>query len=52
MTSLKLFTQWGLNIIELMPEAKEKVKFVIVVINYFTKWTELEPLSIITELKI
>lgn len=52
MTSKKLFTQWGLNIIGLMAEANEKVKFVIVVINYFTKWTESEPLSTISELKI
>ena len=37
-----LFTQWGLNIIGPLPQGKRQVKFLIVVIDYFTKWVETE----------
>ena len=34
------------------PLRKKQLKFLIVVINYFTKWVEVEPVTMITEAKI
>ena len=36
------FAQWGLDIIGPLPQGKRQVKFLIVVIDYFTKWVETE----------
>ncbi|KAB2626690.1 hypothetical protein D8674_020308 [Pyrus ussuriensis x Pyrus communis] len=52
MISPWLFAQWGLDLIGPMPAGKGKVCYAIVVVNYFTKWAEVEPLAIITEAKI
>ncbi|KAM1419884.1 hypothetical protein ACFXTO_023369 [Malus domestica] len=41
--------QWGLDLISPMPAGKGKV---IVAVDYFTKWAEVEPLATITEVKI
>ena len=46
------FQQWGLDILGPLPIGKGQCKFVIVVVNYFTKWAEAEPLATITEQKI
>ena len=35
-----------------LPHVKKQVKFLVVVIDYFTKWVEAEPLAIIIEVKI
>ncbi|KAM2867607.1 hypothetical protein COP2_023507 [Malus domestica] len=35
-----------------MPAGKGKVRYAIVVVDYFTKWVEVEPLATITEAKI
>ncbi|XP_068317123.1 uncharacterized protein [Pyrus communis] len=35
-----------------MPAGKGKVRYAIVVVDYFTKWAEVDPLAIITEAKI
>ena len=43
------FAQWGLDIIGLFPIVMRQLKFLIVAINYFTKWVEIEALAIITE---
>ena len=46
------FQQWGLDILGTLPIGKGQCKFVIVVVDYFTKWAEAEPLATITEHKI
>ena len=51
-TSPWTFQQWGLDILGLLPIGKGQCKFIIVVVDYFTKWAEAEPLATITEQKI
>ena len=46
------FQQWGLDILGPLPLGKGQCKFVIVVVDYFTKWAEAEPLATITEQNI
>ncbi|KAM2737218.1 hypothetical protein PS2_024808 [Malus domestica] len=46
------FAQWGLDLIGPMPAGKGKVRYAIIAVDYFTKWTEVEPLATITEVKI
>ena len=48
-TSLWPFQQWGLDILGPLPLGKGQCKFIIVVVDYFTKWAEVEPLATITE---
>ena len=43
------FQQWGLDILGPLPIGKGQCKFIIVAVDYFTKWAEAEPLAIITE---
>lgn len=38
--SLSPFTQWGVDIVGPLPPSKGGVKFVVVVVYYFTKWVE------------
>ena len=45
------FKQWGLDILGPLPLGKGQCKFIIVVVDYFTKWAEAEPLATITEQK-
>ncbi|CAL9004490.1 unnamed protein product [Prunus brigantina] len=52
MTSPWPFAQWGLDLIGPMPPGKGQVKFAVVAVDYFTKWTEAEALTTITEAKI
>ncbi|GJY97711.1 reverse transcriptase domain-containing protein [Tanacetum coccineum] len=42
------FYQWGMDILGPLPLATRRVKFVIVAIDYFTKWIEAKPLARIT----
>ena len=35
-----------------LPRGKKQVKFLVVVIDYFTKWVEAKPLIVITKTKI
>ena len=51
-TSLWPFQQWGLDILGPLPLGKGQCKFIIVAVDYFTKWAEAEPLATITEHKI
>nr|GEY99543.1 reverse transcriptase domain-containing protein [Tanacetum cinerariifolium] len=37
--------QWGLDILGPLPEGPGKLKFIIVAIDYFTKWIEAKPLA-------
>ena len=46
------FQQWGLDILGPLPIGKGQCKFIIVAVDYFTKWEEAEPLATITEQKI
>ena len=46
------FQQWGLDILGPLPIGKGQCKFIIVAVDYFTKWAEVEPLATITEQKI
>ena len=49
MTALWSFAQWGLDIMGPFPTALRQLKFLVVGIDYFTKWVEAEPLATITE---
>lgn len=44
----KAIYNMGMDILKPFPFAKRKVKFLFVVINYFTKWIEVELLVTIT----
>ena len=46
------FSQWGIDIVGPLPIGKGQVKFLLVAIDYFTKWVEAEALATITEAKI
>ena len=39
------FVQWGLDILSLFPLGTRQMKFLIVGIDYFTKWVEAKPLA-------
>ena len=41
--------QWGLDILGPFPLGTRQMKFLVVVIDYFTKWVEAEPLASITQ---
>ncbi|GJW46500.1 reverse transcriptase domain-containing protein [Tanacetum coccineum] len=42
------FYKWGIDIAGPFPEGPGKVKFLIVAIDYFTKWIEAKPVTTIT----
>ena len=46
------FAQLGINIVSPLPIGKGQVKFLLIAINYFTKWAEAEALATITEARI
>ena len=46
------FAQWGLDITGPFSTVVRQLKFLVVGINYFTKWVEVEALATITEKKI
>ena len=43
---------WGIDIVGPLPLGKKQVKFLVVSIDYLTKWVEAEPLAVITKAKI
>ena len=43
------FAQWGLDILGPFPIGIRQMKFLVVGIDYFTKWVEAEPLTSITQ---
>ena len=43
------FAQWGLDILGPFPTRTRQMKFLVVGIDYFTKWIEAEPLAKITQ---
>lgn len=42
------YTKWGMNIIGPFTLGRGHVKFIVVVVDYFIKWIEAEPLVTIT----
>ncbi|XP_022004514.1 uncharacterized protein LOC110902082 [Helianthus annuus] len=44
-TSAWPFHKWGMDIVGPFPPAKGGVKFLLVAIDYFTKWPEVKPLA-------
>ena len=46
------FAQWGIDIVGPLPLGKGQVKFLLVAIDYFTKWVEAEALATITKARI
>ena len=46
------FSTWGIDIVGPLPLGNRQVKFLLVAIDYFTKWVEAEPLAVITKEKI
>ena len=46
------FAQWGINIVGPLSQGKSQVKFLLVAIDYFTKWVEAEALATIIEVRI
>ena len=46
------FQQWGLDILGPRPIGKGQCKFIVVVVDYLTKWAKAEPLATITEQKV
>ena len=46
------FQQWGLDILGPLPIGKGQCRFIIVAVDYFTKWAEASCLATITEQKI
>ncbi|GJU05962.1 reverse transcriptase domain-containing protein [Tanacetum coccineum] len=42
------FYKWGIDIAGTFPEGPDKVKFLIVAMDYFTKWIEAKPVATIT----
>ncbi|XP_021996221.1 uncharacterized protein LOC110893418 [Helianthus annuus] len=51
-TSAWPFYKWGMDIVGPFPPAKGGVKFLLVAIDYFTKWPEVKPLAKITSKQI
>ncbi|GJS52496.1 reverse transcriptase domain-containing protein [Tanacetum coccineum] len=47
-TSTWPFMKWGMDIVGPLPEDPVRVKYLIVAIDYFTKWIEAKPLATIT----
>ena len=46
------FAQWGIDIVSPLPQGKGQVKFLLVAIDYFTKWIEAKALATITKARI
>ena len=46
------FAQWRIDIVGPLPIVKRQVKFLLVAIDYFTKWVGVEALTTITEARI
>ena len=52
MTTPWPFAQWGLDIMGPFPRGVRQLKFLVIGIDYFTKWMEAEALATITEKNI
>ena len=45
------FGQWGLDIVSPFPKAAENKRYLLVGMDYFTKWVEAEPLANIRDVE-
>jgi ribonuclease HI len=43
-----LLQRWGLDLLGSLPPAQGNLRYVVVVVEYFSKWIEVKPLAIIT----
>ncbi|XP_057734574.1 uncharacterized protein LOC130950023 [Arachis stenosperma] len=48
LTSSQPFSQWGVDLLGPFPVSSGQVKYLIVAIDYYTKWIEAEPLASIS----
>ncbi|XP_057739942.1 uncharacterized protein LOC130957060 [Arachis stenosperma] len=48
LTASRPFSQWGIDLLGHFPVGPGKVKYLIVAIDYYTKWIEAEPLASIS----
>nr|XP_025635645.1 uncharacterized protein LOC112729699 [Arachis hypogaea] len=48
LTSSRPFSQWGIDLLGPFPVGPGQVKYLIVAIDYYTKWIEAEPLASIS----
>ena len=48
LTSPWPFAQWGIDLLGPFPTATGQRRFLVVAVDYFTKWVEAEPLTTIT----
>ncbi|KAL0439970.1 UNVERIFIED_CONTAM: hypothetical protein Slati_2480000 [Sesamum latifolium] len=46
------FDQWGMDLVGKLPRATGQREYLIVAVDYFSKWVEAEPLSKISEIEI
>nr|KYP56070.1 Gypsy retrotransposon integrase-like protein 1 [Cajanus cajan] len=46
------FALWGIDVLGPFPVAKGQVKFLLVAVDYFTKWIEAEPLACISSTNV
>ena len=46
------FMQWEIDIVGPLSQGKKQVKFLLVIIDYFTKWIEVKALATITKAKV
>ncbi|VFQ85727.1 unnamed protein product [Cuscuta campestris] len=42
------FSRWGIDIVEALPKGAGQARWIVVAIDYFTKWVEAKPLAGIT----
>ena len=46
------FVVWGINLIGQLPKGRSSTQYLVVTMDYFTKWVETEALTSITPTKI
>ncbi|XP_014501831.1 uncharacterized protein LOC106762433 [Vigna radiata var. radiata] len=51
-TSPWSFAQWGMDIVGPFPQGQGQKRFLLVAVDYFTKWVEAEPLASITAMQV